>query len=214
MRRPTYSLGAAIAIATCAILAACGGGGGGIGTPPTTAPTTAPTGTPVVAPTTAATTAPASTSAATTVSLGSVSNGTTTVITSGAAVLPQVNTASNATVLMTASVPTGVAVPSARNERGRNLLGVANTPVAYFELTFANTVTITQSPGFSIVLPSNVTVTTGNAYLVVSSSAIPNGWQEVAGPIAAANTMTFPPAPVNPSPMTLTGGVTYTFAIV
>jgi len=213
MRRPLLRAIFGLALFTfCALLVACGGGsttGGGL---PTTAPTSSTT--PAVAPTAQATTASASTTAATTVSLGGVSNGTTNLITSGSAVVPQVNIASSATITLTATAPNGVAVPSARNERGRNLLGVANTPVAYFALTMNNTVTITQSPGFTVVLPSNVSVAAGNAYLVVSSSAIPNGWQEVAGPIAAANTMTFQPTAVNPSPFTLTGGVTYTFAIV
>ncbi|HVA29539.1 MAG TPA: protease pro-enzyme activation domain-containing protein [Candidatus Baltobacteraceae bacterium] len=115
---------------------------------------------------------------------------------------------------MSATVPTGDPTPSARNERGRFTLGIPNTPVAYFDFSVSNTVTITQSPGFTVVLPSSVTVTAGNAYAVVYAAGLTTGWEEVAGPVAAGNTMTFPAAAVSPSPFTLTAGVHYIFAIV
>lgn len=93
------------------------------------------------------------------------------------------------------------------------MLGVANTPIVYLQMTFTSNATFATSPNFVFNFPAALS---GNAYVVVSGSSIPNGWNEVAGPGVYSNsntTLTFAPITQSP-PVTLNAGVVYTFALV
>ena len=216
-RKPRAIFGLA-ALALCAALVACGGGGGGGGSTipnPGGGATPTPTPVPTIAPTTSSTSGPLSTSGTTVFSFGSVSNGTATTVTSATMTMPQVGIATTATASMQSTLPTGASVPQAQHVQTRTRAslcgGCALTTLAYITLSVNPSTTITASPAFTIVIPSNVVVTSGNAYVVVDVNGV---WQEVSGPVTAANSMSFPSGAITPSPLTLTANTPYFFAIV
>ena len=197
----------------CALLVACGGGGGGGGgggVIPTPVPTAALNPTTVSA--TGTFTANVAPPAAT---FTGVSNGTANVLTSGSVTMPTFTTNNSASFTLSGVLPTGVTAPSARSEHWRSakMLGVANTPIVYVQVTFASNATFSSSPAFVFNFPAALS---GNAYVVVSGSTIPNGWNEVAGPGVYSNnntTLTFGAVTQSPA-ITLNAGVVYTFALV
>lgn len=202
-------LGAVGAAAACAFLVACGGGGSG--TPPITTQTSpTPAVTPTVAPTAYATTAPLSTTAPTIFNLGGVSNGGVNVVSSSSVTMPAVSAASNATVSLTAAVPSGVPTPSAgrMHLKHPDALGVPTTVLAYFTITLSSTVTIAQTPAFNVTF---ATPQSGNCYIVVYDPT--SGWNGLLGPSTCGSSVTFNATALAP-PLTLNANVQYVFALV
>lgn len=209
-------LGGLTAAVACAFLAACGGGGGGGGStlPVTTQSSPTPTAAPTIAPTTQATSAPLSTTGTTQVQFGGISNGTTNEVASAIVTLPAANTAANVSMSLTATAPSGVTAPQGRliHVKHPDALGIQSV-IAYFAVQFSQTVTITQTPAFSITLPG---VATGNWYVLSldPSGQLSTGWQEVAPLTVSSNgtMLTLAAATVAP-PLTLQAKQTYYFAI-
>ena len=199
-------------------LVSCGGGSGGSTGSPTTPslPTATPAPVPTPIPSSQATSAPLSTTAATSVNFGSVASGGTTAITSAGVTIPKVSVASTATVALSAVAPSGVPTPSSRSlsRRKRLLLGVTTTPLAYFSISFSNTVMVATTPTFTVTFPSSLP--TSNYYVAVydPTGTTGGGWQVLAGPVnASGSIVTFNSTAYTP-PLTFSSGVTYEFAIV
>lgn len=203
-------LAAMLLAAIVAALAACGGGGSGSAIPN---PGTSPMPGATLAPTSQETSVPLSTSATTSVNLGGVSNGGANVATAASITLPAVSSATNASIVLTATALATVPAPSARLRpvyRPDNL-GVPTTPLLYFEITTSSTTTIASTPAFTVTFAA---AQMGNCYVVsynpLQASA---GWQEVLGPVACGPSVSFPATTLS-SPLTLSAGVQYVFVIV
>ncbi|HVA28993.1 MAG TPA: hypothetical protein VNF68_12490, partial [Candidatus Baltobacteraceae bacterium] len=142
-------------------------------------------------------------------SFGAVSNGSTTVISSAGVTIPAVSAAGTVSATLTAAAPSGVPAPKAI-KRPADLGGVANTPLAYIALTFAQNETFDRSPGVSVTFATAPAA--GNAYLVVYSPT--DGWNVLSGPVTISGaTIAFPSAALA-APITLTANTPYVFAIV
>lgn len=200
-------IGGAIAVATCALLVACGGGGGGGGiTPASPTPTPLPTTSPQ------STSASLNSSSTTLVNFGSVSSNGTKVISSAAVTLPMASPDATGTIAVSANAPNGAPTPSARIVHfKRQTLGVPTTPIVYFALNLSTSTTIYSSPAVQL---TGVTVTQP-CYLVVYDPADPSaGWNGLAGPATpVGGTVTIRAASLM-QPIALRAGQTYIFAIV
>ncbi len=209
MTRTRLRVGGLITIVAAAALAACGGGGGGTPTPVTPPGTPTPT----IAPTTQATTAALSPSATTPINFGGISENGVNILNSASMTMPAVSVATTAQITLEAPVPSGVATPSAMSVHLKkpSTLGVPTTPIAYFAVTVNPTVTITQSPAFTI---NFTTAQTGNCYIIVFDTSNPTqGWNGLLGPQPCSSSVSFPAVPINP-PYTLNSSSEYIFAIV
>jgi hypothetical protein len=183
-----------------AMLAACTGGGSGTDTNPII---------PTPGPATAYTQVASLTTAGGSLTFGSV--GTSSAgISSAKVTLSTLSAAGSVTGTLSSSLPAGVTAPA--SVRRPATLGVTNTPLAYISLTFAQNETLYNSPAVSVTFASAPAA--GSAYLVVYSSALPNGWNIVSGPITiSGTTLSFSSALLTP-PISFTANTPYIFAIV
>lgn len=175
------------------VIAGCGGGGGGSSTPATAAPTTAPSGTTVpVQP---------SPQVVTLTGAGYTLQFTLPGITSGSGTVA---------AALQAAAPTGVPTPSAKK---RNTVG-SNTTLVYLTVTPSATITFASVPSFSYTLPSGTSIAAGSlTYIAFYDTSHPtNGWNAVLGPgTVSGQSIAFPSVAQSVS---LTGGVTYVFALI
>jgi hypothetical protein len=197
------------------IVAGCSGGGGATNviTGPTAPPSGAllPTSSPTIAPPptyppSLATTITAG-STAQSVALGTISGGVT-----GTVSIPATVSGSGAIPLLFQTTPPG-GVSISTIARLPQTIGVSLTPLAYVALTPSATVTFPTSPSFTIALGGGSTFASGSfTYVGFYDPTSTSGWINLTGPgvVGPPSTATFA---VNPVPMTLKAGVTYTFGV-
>ncbi len=187
-----------IAIAALAVtLAQCSGSGG-------TASTMAPTPTPTPSPMPSGLVIPAG-------------GGTLTLFTAaqasgyaGTLTVPAATTGGSAlTVTTSTTLPAGL--PTVLS-RGRRPLQVTDTPVFYFSLTLSSTMSWPTTPSFTITLPSAAQSGVSYYFAFYDPTKASLGFQLTAvGPATVSgSTLTFP---ATSNAVTLTGGVTYWFAL-
>jgi len=140
-------------------------------------------------------------------SFGAIGSDGTASISSATVSLPALTAAGSVTGVLSATVPSGEPVPSSVH---RLAIGVTNTPVVYFTLSFAQNETLNDSPEFSLTLPS---APSGNYYLAVYAGSA-GGWLLLSAPgTISGDTITFASTVVTP-PFAMSANTAYTFAVV
>jgi subtilisin family serine protease len=182
------------------LLAACGGGGGGGSSPAPNVPSTnAPT-----APTQSTTLVTASASPSTG-TFGTIQGGY-----SGSVTLPGTTSTGSASLVLSASNPSGPAVTG--SARLPQAIGGALTPLAYVTLTASASLKFSTWPTFTFALPAGFALAPGGAlYLAWNPGDITGNWSTLAGPVAVSgSTVTFTPS----TSASFAAGTTYAFALL
>lgn len=129
---------------------------------------------------------------------------------------PLTRGSAQATVTFGASLPSGAPAPQARIIHGirPQSLGATTTNIFYAAVTVNASVTIAQSPTFSLTFPSGIL--NGYAYIAFyDPTNAAAGWNAISGPQTASGTSLQFPNFVNlANAVTLAPGQTYIYAIV
>jgi hypothetical protein len=192
---------------TVIALAACGGGGGYSASGAAPAPP-APTATPV--PTALPSSAPGTLTVSTTnsaaASLGPTASGYT-----GSITVPPGSNAAILTVGVSDTQPAGTPVVQNARRMPKTIGGQGLTVLTYVTVTPNTTVSFASSPAFTVTLPALPTRQTFSYVAGYDPANAALGWQVLSAPAGESGTLlTFP---TTPSTATLTGGVTYDFAL-
>jgi hypothetical protein len=194
-------------LAMTALFAACGGGGGyaapGAPSAPLQTASPAPTAPPQGGPgtLTVSTANPAS------ASLGPTADGY-----SGSITVPPGSTAAILTVGFSSTQPAGTPVVQSARRLPKAIGGQGLSVLTFVTVTPNTTVSFAASPAFTVTLPALPTRQTFSYIAGYDPSNAAQGWQVLStNPAMESGTLlTFPGTPSN---ATLTGGVTYDFAV-
>ena len=132
---------------------------------------------------------------------------------SGSVAVPATTSGSGtATVALSATPPSGVAVVSSTNRLPASSgIGGTLTPLAYVSVTATASLTFPTYPSFTFIFPTSMTFASGTSIYLALYSASTASWTTLAGP-ATINGSTVSFATV-PGPDALTAGAAQTFAV-
>jgi hypothetical protein len=191
---------------TVIALAACGGGGGysGAGAAPAPLQTASPV--PTAPPSSAPGTLTVSTTNSAAASLGPTAGGYT-----GSITVPPGSNAAILTVGVSDTQPAGTPVVQSARRMPKTIGGQGLTVLTYVTVTPNTAVSFASSPAFTVTLPALPTRQTFSYVAGYDPANAALGWQVLSAPAGESGTLlTFP---TTPSTATLTGGVTYDFAL-
>lgn len=152
-------------------------------------------------------TATFSTTATTPVSFGAISNGITASLT-----LPEANATATASLVYSASLPSGATAPQADAVRRMDAGASSISVLGVVSLSVPVSISVAQTPAFSFDFGS---APSSSVYIVYEDQSNPGaGWAPLLGPgVASGTKITFAAQSIVP-PITFTAKDTYLFALV